>query len=301
MSSSMPMMLLARIQQEIAKLELRDVGDIEFMSKKEFDGKRLSSYVAVSGAAGVGAIIIPAAGKTFYLSAAQASRSGSTGSSESYVADLRNNGAIIESVRGSTDTSRFNTMGDQAFRSKGDSLDGDGVLAFDINVSTLSGSTTCDTMLEGYIEDDADDPSLVAQSITVNATIAEDTGDIAKLIKEEKAGNLLSANGELGGTTGTVCSIIPANGKTFFLSGGGINDLSGNNNCICELQFDGTIEEKARFGGGNTSINRSSGKHVWTHKGKSLVGDGAKLVRVEAPTNSGVTINASIQGIIEDT
>ena len=103
-----------------------------------------------TGSTGVLGSIVPAIGKTFILYGASVSVRG-IASANAVQFDLRNDGTIRESLKGNviTGIERFN----EKFLTTGDALIGDGVKAYDINVSATDANYQLSTTIEGYVQD----------------------------------------------------------------------------------------------------------------------------------------------------
>lgn len=119
-------------------------------------------------------------------------------------------------------------------------------------------------------------------------------GDLEFLAEKEKTGDLVHATGIVL-SVGVICSIVPANGKTFFLANATISFSGSGANAISSLQNDGVEVDNGR---------NSSGDLVYLSqiKSDSLVGDGVKEYRIENTTGAaGSAKRGTIQGWVEDT
>ena len=133
-------------------------GDDAFLTKKQFDGKMLRAE-GTRTTTGVVALITPATGKTFYLMKAVGMISATIGAaSDVSIYQLRNNTTIRERARIEASSNPNRPVFEKNFRTRGDSLDGDGIIDYDLNISTKSGSIEVAGMLFGFIEDTGDDP-----------------------------------------------------------------------------------------------------------------------------------------------
>lgn len=137
--------------QGLAGVVKEKLSDIEYMSKKQFDGKLLQAD-GNRTTSGVIASITPATGKTFYVAGGSCSTRMS--GTQQGRCQLRNDTVVIEEWEGSA--SAIPTW--FAFQTKGVSLVGNGVKTFDMNHSSIIGSPSISAMLYGFIENDADSP-----------------------------------------------------------------------------------------------------------------------------------------------
>lgn len=147
-----------------------ELGDILDMAKKRFDGKILKARGS-SGGIGVIASVVPASGKTFYPAKASClfNKTNFTNDEVGGIghATLRNDASIIDDAHASLTQGHlgfddFGTGGHSKtdfIISGADSLDGDGVKAYDINVTINGESTNAFGTLIGFIENTGDDPS----------------------------------------------------------------------------------------------------------------------------------------------
>ncbi len=156
-----------------AKLGRRKVSDIEFMSIKQFLGKILKNH-SNRTTTGVITSVTPATGKTFYLAKASsfaysnpAGVNANQGDGDSVVQvrndtnvnDVLGSGAIEVHASGVNQTG---TGGISKTESSvgGDSLVGNGIKTYDLNLAVIGSDTTVYSTIFGYIENDADDPRI---------------------------------------------------------------------------------------------------------------------------------------------
>ncbi len=97
-------------------------------------------------------------------------------------------------------------------------------------------------------------------------------------------------------TTGTICSITPPNGTTFYYLGGvyHVNQISGTTRI--ELQNDGTIREQHRF---TATVDTSAFKLGLDYD--SLIGDGSKAYTLEGSIATTAVIDGTIWGYFANT
>jgi len=114
------------------------------------------------------------------------------------------------------------------------------------------------------------------------------SGDLDFLSIKEAAGDLLHAEGTRTGA-GTITSIVPANGKTFFLAGWTANSETITGGDQVELQIDSVVIEGQFYAAHDNPYA----------KAMSLVGDGAKIVRLEIAGGTGR--NGFLEGWVVDT
>lgn len=154
---------------------------------------------------------------------------------------------------------------------------------------------------------------------------SESITDLQFLRNLEKSGNLISIiSAEFSGD-GDQITYVPANGKTFFLisaklypvvdsiiTGGQTAINTRNRRADVELTYNSVVKDVLTHDmettyGSNTSLSDFSqgnagqaGQYVTTAKGISLVGDGAKAVKLTSTNTSG-TYRVALLGWIEDT
>jgi hypothetical protein len=118
-------------------------------------------------------------------------------------------------------------------------------------------------------------------------------GDLEFLAEKEKTGDLVHASG-LVTVQSTICSIVPANGKTFFLANATISFSGSDANASSILENDGVEVDKGR---------NSSGDFVYLSqiKSDSLIGDGVKEYRIQNTVGGAGLKMGTIEGWIEDT
>lgn len=137
------------------------LGNIITMSVKKFLGKFLEDEGSRT-TTGTLVSIIPASGKTFYFGGSKCSSISKAGTNPSWTGELQNDGVVLETYKGSIDETNqgFQFKGENVNKIVGDSLDGDGVKEFRIQVTTIGGggAPTIEGNMFGFIEDDADNP-----------------------------------------------------------------------------------------------------------------------------------------------
>lgn len=123
------------------------LGDLEFLRDAELSGDLLLAFNTRS-TVGVGASIVPASGKTFFIVAAQISLAAA--SLTQAFAQLRNNGTIIDTIATGLNANTEVVPTKSIIR--GDSLIGNGAAAFDLNINIITIAVNITTTLEGWIQ-----------------------------------------------------------------------------------------------------------------------------------------------------
>lgn len=139
------------------------LSDVEFMSIKQFEGKILKGEGSL-GATGTLTSVTPASGKTFYLAEAKAEFDSVTIATATQRArvELQNNAIIVDELYSSVRVSGSNfgagTPNQSKSIIKGDSLVGDGIKVYRLQVVVFTNYALVHGTIIGYIENDADDP-----------------------------------------------------------------------------------------------------------------------------------------------
>jgi len=127
--------------------------------------------------------------------------------------------------------------------------------------------------------------------------------DLEFLRDKQLAGDLIIAGGLTTGIAPNTCySVIPANGKTFFMVHANVLiqiDNATNSICGLELQNDLTVVDPR-----NTSVLGLSSLVIDSlgSPGDSLVGDGVKLYRLQKTVGANfVRMSGHMEGWIQDT
>lgn len=312
-----------------------DMGDKEYLSKKQFDGKLFKEIsTEFSGNAVQISHIIPV-GKTFYLVGAKlypVVDTIKTGIAPSNTVVLSNRRADVElSFDGvlvdvlthdmeSTQGSGSVTNVPQGQGNAGqagqydtniiDSFDGDGIKVVELTSTNTSG--TYRVSLMGFEEDTGTDPTLLAQSITVEATVAGDTGDLVFLQERILSGNVFDVSGDIDALNDTIEFIVP-NGKTAFMVEAKIvpNNTSSNNKITAALKIDTVTKDEAEVfrsqaqqsgatNQGGSGYGLADNVEKFNVKTLSLVGDGIKKIEIENIADAGGAF-ATMSGYLIDT
>lgn len=286
---------------------IQEMGDIEYLSKKEFDGKRRDDEVLKSnGATGAGATLTANTGKDMYVAKAKISWEVSTGNTELVVISLRLNGVIVESYRGRGDVA--DAHGYEFVNIGGKVAAGE---VIEIFIESSEFNLDVETVLVCFEEDTGADPTILASSITVDATVAGDTGDLAFIQSKILSGDSFQVSGDISTLNDTI-EFIPATGKTAFLveakitiptnpSTAGISPgASATDQTVADLKIDTVVKDKAKIGvsskgdqgpgssdgrGGNGISFLSTDR--FDVKTLSLVGDGIKKIEIENVLSAG--------------
>lgn len=315
------MTIVSILQQILA--EAGDVGDTEYMAKKAFDGKLITVTGDIDALNDTIEFIVPN-GKRFYFHSAKIISTGLTqitaGRNE-VEADLKIDGTVEDTAHVGNSVGFFNSnpfsggsgVGDtkeSRFDVKGLSLVGDGIKKIEIE-NVLDNGTATATII-GFIEDTLTDPTLLAQSITVEASVAGETGDLPFLQERILSGNVFDVSGDIDAINDTIEYIVP-NGKTAFLLEAKVipNNTGSNNKITAALKIDGVKKDEAEifraqgtFGGGTNNggwgFGLAENAEKFNVKTLSLVGDGAKKIEIENIADSGGAF-ATMSGYLIDT
>lgn len=321
------MTIVSALQKILA--EAGDVGNIEYLSKKQFDGKLFKEISAEFGGDAVQISHIVPAGKTFYLVSAKlypvidtviiANQIASPIQNRRADVELKFDGVIKDVLTHdmeSGNTADFDTgigaaNAGQYDTNIIDSFVGDGVKTVELTSTNTSG--TYRVSLMGFEEDTGTDPTLLAQSITVEASVAGETGDLAFLTEKVLSNNYFQVSGDIDAVNDTIEYVVP-NGKTAFMIEAKIipNSTSANNRITAGLNIDGVKKDEAQiFRSQATAVVGAAGTGGWgyglaetTEKfnvlGLSLVGDGIKKIEIENIIDAGGAF-ATMSGYLIDT
>lgn len=125
------------------------LGDLEFLRDKELSGDLILSQSLLVGS-GVGASVTPASGKTFFFVKANLSFDDESGTT--VVADVRNNAVIIDTMAYRFVVGAPVSSPSESHVGVGDSLVGDGVLVYDVNITNFGGAIGANTAMQGWIQ-----------------------------------------------------------------------------------------------------------------------------------------------------
>lgn len=124
-------------------------------------------------------------------------------------------------------------------------------------------------------------------------------GDLEFLQTKEDAGDLFSNHGSLVAASGTVVSITPASGKTFYPTSASITvAFTGvaSTNYQVEFQNDGTKIDRVRL---SQAASAATIKKQFYNIMRKLLGDGIKVYRIQLTSGSvNEEINGSIEGYV---
>jgi len=308
----------------LLKPEEEDVGDIEYLATKEFDGK-LRENAGTLSAAGTLATLTATSGKDMYLAKAKVilHRLNVNQNAENADVDLVINGLVQETAilttnqpatgGGGTGTTIYEFI-----------LSGVKVAATQIIKLELN-SITANVDIEGIItvfeEDTGTTPRLAAQSVG-NVTVSGGIGgDLPFLMNKEFDGKLIHNLSAEFTTTGVKFTRTVASGKTFYLykamllpkDNVQIRLSTGQNQAQAraEVKYDGAVIDVMMFdavsdvstgGSAEASVETGASEQQSTHAmGKSMDGDGVKVVEINIPAIAGGTFRVLMMGIEEDT
>lgn len=297
---------------------VKTLGDIEFLSIKESQGKLRTVDGPIVTTTGVGATITANVGKDMYLAKAQAEVSLDTGTSSEegpVVLQLRFNGVVVDTKR-VMPTIQASEGGDSSYLIDFDVGIGRKVATgqiIDINVLTNNTNESIITSsLEVFEENTGVSPQITA--------VASAGGDVGFLAVKEFEGKLFHELSATFSTTGVKISRIVPLGKTFYIykakilpeTGITIRTSTGTNTdeCKCDVNFDGTPIDRITHDAQSTlaaglsdaeSVNLGGGLHTETGTvGLSLVGDGIKTVELDVTAVTG-NYKVLLEGWEEDT
>lgn len=324
---------------------IQEMGDTEYMAKKAFDGKLITVTGAIDALNDTIEFVVPN-GKRFYFHSAKivisdhvVSPAADASAEDRVKAALKIDGVTKDTTNigvamriatrehtnaaftgGGTGTG---TIGDGKFDVKGLSLIGDGAKKIEIE-NILDGGGSAVATFIGFIEDTASDPTILASSITVDATVAGDTGDFAFLREKELAGDLIHLiSSEFTGDADQI-TFIPASGKTFFhlksklypvvnsiKTGASGSFVTESRRADVELTFDAVIKDVLTHDMQTTHGTNASGAtgsegnagqagQYETNIFESMVGDGVKAIKLTSTSNVG-TYRVSLLGWTENT
>jgi len=312
-------MTIVSILQKILA-EAGDVGDKEYLSKKQFDGKLFKEISAEFVANAVQITHIVPAGKTFYLVSAKLYPVTNVVTATGALADvdrsvdveLKFDGILVDVL-----TYTWHFEGDGGNRAAAgnagqfdsgiiDSFDGDGVKVIELTSTSTSG--TYRVSLMGFEEDTGTDPTLLAQSITVDANITGEATDIGFIQDRVLTGNYFHVITDISVPANKATFTVP-DGKTAFLLEAKITMITNpgpgatqNDSIVATLQknINTTITEfsKAKIGLASNTFTGvreiggagfgAGGYCPFNVKGFSLVGSGVlNKIEIENTLDSG--------------
>lgn len=133
--------------------------DLEFLRQKEKEGN-LISVTGTLSATGELVAYTPITGKTFHLITASAFADGASDNDLiRWIVQVRNNTTVKDYLGGSSDSNLTGDAGHgaQSFKTKSiivaDSLEGDGIKKYDLNISTYTAAGTVYGTILGWVED----------------------------------------------------------------------------------------------------------------------------------------------------
>lgn len=312
------------------------MGDTEYMAKKAFDNKTITVTTDID-ADGSKLSYTVTTGKKFYFHSAKIVITGhtvpavfpgvgpsNTTTQDAVEADLIINGSAV-------DTTNIGVMAQSSFRSSGTgAIGGYGNIGdghFDvkgrtaesgqvIEIKNIVDDGTATATLIGFEEDTLTDPTLIAQSITVDASVAGDTGDLAFITEKVLAGDYFQESEDIDAFEDTIEFIVP-DGKTAFLLEAKIvpNNTSSNNKIIAALKIGDVTKDEAEIfrqftiNAGATNQGGSGAGNAdyagnFNVKGLSLVGNGVdeatNKITIENIADTGGAF-ASMSGYLVDT
>jgi len=319
----------------------QEMGDKEYLSKKQFDGKLFKEISAEFSGNGVQISHIVPSGKTFYLVGAKLYPvtntvpplylvNTDTLTNRRADVELEFDGTLIDVL--THDFQAF--MGDTGGSGPGaaamaaqydslivDSFDGDGIKV--ISLTSTSTTGTYRVSLIGFEEDTGTDPTILASSITVDATVAGETGDIPFIQGKVLASNYFQVSGDINALNDTIEFIVPDLKTAFLLEakitmnanpsstpadGGATQTIIDQ--IVADLKIDTAIKSKAKIGMHEGSIipggeGAGVGMGVASESkfnvlGLSLQGDGVKKIEIENVLDNGSAF-AEMSGYLIDT
>lgn len=313
---------------------IQEMGDIEYLAKKEFDVKRVDADTSLLTLSNNNTetdlvTVTAAGGKDMYLGEAsiggQASIAGGALGGVTY--RLKANAVEIDRFR--IDEPAQDEEWTYTFLTKSVKVAASQIIKITAQNDNAGANriSTSQGKLILWEEDSGTDPTILASSITVDATISGAATDIAFIRDRVNEGNWIEVTGAINAVTNTI-SFVPASGKTFYfhrakivISGstnpatvtGGLNTTNSVINRVqAEIKVDGVTKDFtnlgmnsfARSAGGasnsHTSAYGDTGDGRFDVEGLFLVGDGIKTVVIENTVDAG-SATATFSGWIEDT
>jgi len=332
---SQQIMTIVSILQQILA-EAGDMGDTEYMAKKAFDGKAVRVTADINDVGNKLSYTVTA-GKKFYFHSAKIVVTGhpnidiatgvpvTTNTKNAVEADLIIDSVVVDTTNigfiaasGSNAGGAFasgagaGTMGDGKFDVKGRTAEAGEIIEIENIVDNGNATAT----LIGFEEDTLTDPTLLAQSITVEASVAGDTGDLVFLKERILSGNVFEVSGDIDAlqpAAGSSIEFIVPNNKTAFLLDAKIipNNTGTNNKIQAALKIDGVTKDEAEIfrhfiqqmgstnqGGSGAGLAENTNK--FNVKTLSLIGDGFKKIEIENIQDGGGAF-ATMSGYLVDT
>ena len=316
------------------------MGDTEYMAKKAFDGKAIRVTADIDSIGSKLSYTVTGS-KRFYFHSAKIVITGHTTPAVSPLgglpatnivknaveADLLINSVVVDTTNIGMATavsagaggafaggSGYGNVGDGKFDVKGRTAESGEI----IEIENIVDDGTATATLIGFEEDTGTDPTILAQSITVDANVTGEATDIGFVQDRVLTGNYFQESGDINAINDTIEFVVP-NGKTAFLleakivPGSHISTptsfSSSANKVNAALNIDGVKKDETSYqlawgaissgsGIGGAGYGMNAGKFVV--KGLSLVGDGIKVIEIENIIDDGSAF-ATMSGYLIDT
>ena len=307
--------------------EAGDMGDTEYMAKKSFDGKTVTVTADIDTMGSKLSHTVPA-GMRFYFHTAKivvtghpaAARQTNENFPDAVEADLKIAGNVVDTTNigvrtqaasttgtgGAPAASGYGNLGDGKFDVKGRIAEAGQV----IEIENIVDNGTATATLIGFEELTATDPTILAQSITVDANITGEATDIGFIQDRVLTGNYFHVLTDISNPANKATFTVP-DGRTAFLIEAKITMITnpgasaGVDQVVATLQknINAVITEfsKAKIGKASqtfTGVREIGGAGFglggycpFNVKGFSLVGSGANnKIEIENTVDSGSAI-----------
>lgn len=186
----------------------QEMGDIEYLSKKEFDGKLVQDDGILTASTGDLATLTASTGKELYLAKAKVNAAllNGTANDRTFTVILVVNGTTMGTWKGFF---RFDTSdgGATSMDNFEFGLQGIKVAATEIVKLEVTESETdvqIDGELVGFEEDTGTDPTILASQITVDADVSGAVADIAFIQDKVESGDYFQVSGDIDAITDTI-------------------------------------------------------------------------------------------------
>ena len=297
---------------------IQEMGDIEYLSKKEFDGKLRINDGELSTVGDI-ATLTANTGKDMYLGVATCTFLGINSAGAEATVVLKVNGVEVERVNfqssgaGATQPNGM-TSDSYEFKTVGTKVVATQIIKIELITEI---SATVSATLECFEEDTGADPTILASSITVEAEISGQTTDIAFVEAKVLAGDYFQVSGDIDTLASEIVFVVP-NTKTAFLLEAKIvipthPGAFTSDRVTAELKLDGVVKDKTDVGvtaafaivDGPSDAGYAAGSGIlgdgkFNVQGLSLVGDGVKEISIENSLDGGSAF-ATMSGYLIDT
>ena len=215
--SQQGMTIVSALLANIIKV-IQEMGDLEYLSKKEFDGKaRFAKGQLTNNITGDLASLTANTGKDMYIAKATVNLK-SDGAAGEVTANLVINGVIVETYEQVFNDNNSTGMAWYEFKNIGQKVAAGQIIKLEV---TFNAVMVINGVIKCFEEDTGADPTILASSITVDASLSSTgllAGDTAFLAKKEFDGKIRSDNRELVNVAGDLASLTANIGKDMYLA-----------------------------------------------------------------------------------